>query len=201
VNRVLFRLFFRIEAEGLENVPRDRPWVLVPNHVSYLDAFALAAVLNWKQLRQTYWAGWADIVVANPVMRFLSRLGKILPVEPTRAARTGLALGAIVLQSEKNLVWFPEGGRSPTGELQEFKPGIGMLLERFPTATIPVSLDGTNEAWPIGRRFPRPHPIRVVIGQPLDLEEMKRRGPGEKPYERITSALQDKVAEMARPHR
>lgn len=201
VNRVLLRLLFRLEADGLENLPQDKPWVLVPNHVSYLDPFALAAVLNWKQLRQTYWAGWTDIVAANPVMRFLSRLGKILPVEPTRAARTGLALGAIVLKSEKSLVWFPEGGRSPTGELQTFKPGIGMLVERFPTATIPVFIGGTHAAWPMGRRFPRLHPIRVVIGQPLDLRELEQPGGGEKPHERITSALQGKVAGMARANR
>jgi long-chain acyl-CoA synthetase len=152
-------------------------------------------------LRRTYWAGWTDIVAANPVMRFLSRLGKILPVEPTRAARTGLALGAIVLKSGKNLVWFPEGGRSPTGDVQTFKPGIGMLIERFPTPTIPVFISGTREAWPIGRRFPRPHPVRVVIGQPLDLRVLEQRGDGAKAHEQIARVLQDRVTEMARGNR
>ena len=198
VGRVLMRLFFRVRAEALGNLPRDRPWVMTPNHVSYLDPFAIAAVLDWKQLRETYWAGWTGIVSANRFMRFLSRLGKILPVEPTRTARTGLALGAIVLKSGKNLIWFPEGERSPTGELQSFKPGIGMLLERFPTLAIPVCIQGTHEALPPGRRIPRLRSIRVVIGNRHTVDELMRDGQGQKSHERIANALQEKVAELAR---
>ncbi len=197
-NRLLMRLLFRVRAEGLENLPEDKPWVLSPNHCSYLDPFAIAAVLNWNQLRQTYWAGWTGIVTTNAIMRLLSRLGKILPVEPTRAARTGLALGAIVLKNEKNLVWFPEGERSATGELQAFKPGIGMLLERFPTSAIPVFIQGTREALPLGKRLPRLHSLRVVIGKPRQAQELQREGRGQKPHEQIANALREKVAEIAR---
>ena len=198
LGRVLMRLLFRVRAEGLENLPADRPWVMTPNHVSYLDPFAIAAVLSWKQLRETYWAGWTGIVSANVFMRLLSRLGKILPVEPTRAARTGLALGAIVLTNAKNLIWFPEGERSPTGELQTFKPGIGMLLERFPTPVLPVFIQGTYEALPMSNRFPRLRSICVMIGKPHGADELMRRGRGRNAHEQIANGLQEKVAEVAR---
>jgi long-chain acyl-CoA synthetase len=194
--RLSMRLLFRLHIEGLENLPKNKPWLLIPNHVSYLDPFAIAAVLNWNQLRQTYWAGWTGIVSANAIMRFLGWLGKILPVEPTRGARTGLALGAIILQSKKNLVWFPEGGLSPNGNLQPFKPGIGMLLERFPTDAIPVFVSGTYEAWPVGQRFPHLCPIRVLIGKPCNAQELMREGRGQKPHEKIANALQEKVAAL-----
>src|SRR5205823_3843071 len=80
VNGVLMRLIFQLRAEGLEHLPRHRQWVLTPNHFSYLDSFAIAALLEWAQLRKTYWGGWIGVAFANSVMRFLSRLGKILPV-------------------------------------------------------------------------------------------------------------------------
>jgi long-chain acyl-CoA synthetase len=197
VNRVLMRLLFRVRAEGLEHLPENRQWVLTPNHVSYLDSFALAALLDWSQLRKTYWAGWTGVAFANPVMRFLSRLGKILPVEPTRAARSSLAFGAKILKNKKNLVWFPEGGRSPNGKLQDFKPGIGMLLEHFPACVIPVLIQGTRAALPPGKFLPRLRPIRLVFGEPIDAHELKREGHGEKPHQRIASALQAKVAKLA----
>ena len=197
VNRMLMRLLFRVRAKGLEHLSQDRQWVLTPNHVSYLDPFAIAALLDWSQLRKTYWAGWTGVAFANPVMRFLSRLGKILPVEPMRAARSSLAFGATILKSKKNLVWFPEGGLSASGELQEFKPGIGMLLEHFPTSVIPVFVHGTREALPPGKFFPRPHAIRVVFGKPLDARELKRKGRGEKSHQQIASALHDSVAKLA----
>jgi len=196
VNRVLMCLFFRVRAEGLEHLPQDRQWVLTPNHVSYLDPFAIAALLDWSQLRNTYWTGWTGVIFANPLMRFLSRLGKILPVEPTRAARSSLAFGAIILKKKKNLVWFPEGERSASGKLQEFKPGIGMLLEHFPASVIPVFVHGTHEALPPGKFFPRPRAIRVVLGKPLNARELKGKGRGEKPYQKIASALQRKVDEL-----
>jgi len=197
VNRPLMRLLFRLRAEGLEHLPRCEQWVLTPNHASYLDPFAIAALLDWTQLRETYWAGWTGVAFANPVMRFLSRLGKILPVEPMRAARSSLAFGAVILKNKKNLVWFPEGGRSVSGELQEFKPGIAMLQERFPTSVIPVFVHGTHEALPPGKYFPRPHPIRVVFGKSLDAGELKGEGRGEKSHQRITNALQRSVAKLA----
>src|SRR5437016_6788314 len=176
VNGVLMRLIFQLRVEGLEHLPRHRQWVLTPNHSSYLDSFAIAALLDWAQLRKTYWGGWTGVAFANPAMRFLSRLGKILPVEPMRAARSSLAFGAMILKNKKNLVWFPEGGLTPTGELQDFKPGIGMLLEHFPTSIIPVFIHGTHQALPPGKFFPKARPIRVVFGQPLDASELKRKG-------------------------
>src|SRR5438874_6156644 len=164
VNRVLMRVIFRLRAEGLEHLPEDRQWVITPNHVSYLDPFAIAALLDWNQLRKTYWAGWTGVAFANPVMRFLSRLGKILPVEPIRAARSSLAFGAVILKDKKNLVWFPEGELSGSGELQDFKPGIGMLLEHFPVCVVPVFVHGTREVLPPGKFLPRPHAVRVIFG-------------------------------------
>jgi long-chain acyl-CoA synthetase len=197
VNRPLMRLLFRLHGEGLEHLPQDRQWVLTPNHASYLDPFAIAAILDWNQLRKTYWAGWTGVAFANPLMRFLSRLGKILPVEPERAARSSLAFGAKILKNKKNLVWFPEGGLSVSGELQEFKPGIGMLLEHFPVSVIPVSIHGTHEALPPGKILPRPHAIRVVFGKRLDARDLKREARGGKTHQQIAKALQTKVAELA----
>src|SRR5437773_11317107 len=197
VNRVLMRVIFRLRAEGLEHLPKDRQWVLTPNHVSYLDSFAIAALLDWNQLRKTYWAGWTGIVLASRLMRCLSRLGKILPVEPMRAARSSLAFGATILKNKKNLVWFPEGGLSANGELQDFKPGIGMLLEHFPVRVIPVFVHGTHQALPPGKFFPKPNAICVVFGKALDAQQVKREGGGEKPHEQIASALHDRVAKLA----
>jgi long-chain acyl-CoA synthetase len=196
VNRVLMRVIFRLRVAGFDHLPEHEQWVMTPNHTSYLDPFAIAALLDWNQLRKTYWAGWTGIVLANPLMRFLSRLGKILPVEPMRAARSSLAFGATILKNKKNLVWFPEGGLSANGELQDFKPGIGMLLEHFRARVIPVFVHGTHQALPPGKFFPKPHAICVVFGKPLDAQQLKREGRGEKPHQQIASALQDKVAEL-----
>jgi long-chain acyl-CoA synthetase len=196
--RGLMRLLFRVRVEGRENLPNDQPWVMTPNHMSYLDGPVLANALRWPQLRNTYWAGWTGIATANAIMRFLSRLGRILPVEQTRAARSSLALGAITLRNGHNLVWFPEGGLSRVGEgeLQEFKTGIGLLLERYPTTVVPVRICGTHNALPPDTRRLRFARVRIIIGRPQSMDELIRRGRGSEPHERIASALHDCVAEL-----
>ena len=69
LNRALMRGSFRLRVRGLENLPEIGPFVLAPNHVSYLDSFALAAALDHGRLRETYWAGWVGAAFGNPVTR------------------------------------------------------------------------------------------------------------------------------------
>ena len=94
-------------------------------------------------------------------------------------------------------MWFPEGERSANGKLQEFKPGIGMLLEHFPAPVIPVFVHGTHQALPPGKFLPRPRMIRVVLGKPLDARELERESRGEEPHQKIASALHDAVGKLA----
>jgi 1-acyl-sn-glycerol-3-phosphate acyltransferase len=65
---------------------------------------------------------------------------------------------------------FPEGTRSRDGTMSSFKAGLGMLLAGTSVPAVPCRLRGTFQSLPPGRRWPRPHPIRLQIGQPLSFE-------------------------------
>jgi long-chain acyl-CoA synthetase len=95
--------------------------------------------------------GWTGIAFRNSLARIVSRLGKAVPIDPHRAVISSLAFGAAVLRKERNLVWFPEGQRSPDGALKPFKPGIGLLLDRYSTPVLPIIFDGTRELLPIDK--------------------------------------------------
>ena len=197
VNRALVRALFGLRVEGLENLPEKGSFVVAPNHVSYLDSFVVAAALDYRLLRRTYWAGWTGAAFGNPLTRAVSRLAQVVPIDPQRAGVSSLAFGAAVLARGKSLIWFPEGERSPSGELQQFRPGIGMLLEHFQAPVVPVSIQGTFRAMPRGRATIRPTKVKVIFGEPLDVRELAER-PGEdgKPHDRIVHALRDRVAEL-----
>ncbi len=119
----LLRALFGVRVDGLEHLPRGRPYLLTPNHESYLDPVALCAVLPWEQLRHLYWAGWAGLLFRGPLTRLFSRVFQVLPVDPERGLTSTLTLGRAVLERGDPLVWFPEGGRSTDGRLQPFLPG------------------------------------------------------------------------------
>lgn len=196
---LVMRLAFRLRVEGLEHLPATGQWVFVPNHASALDPFALAAALGRRRLTRTWWAGWTGIAFANLPLRLLSRLGRALPVDPEHAPISSLALAAGVLKQGGSLVWFAEGRRSPSGELQPFRPGIGLLLARFPVTAVPVHITGGHEALPPGKRLPRLAPIRVRFGLPLDTRALAAEKSGEEAAARITQALHARVAALSHP--
>ena len=195
-NRFLMKKLFRLTIHGIEHLPMKPPFLLAPNHISYLDPFALSAALDFSVLRRTYWGGWTGAAFANPFNRFVSRLGQVVPIEPEKAALSSLAFSAAVLKRKKNLVWFPEGRRSFTGALQSFKPGVGLLLDRFPVPAIPVRIQGTDKSLPRGRFFKGFHPVTVFFGRPVDPRVAVDRRKEERPQDRIVGELWERIALM-----
>jgi long-chain acyl-CoA synthetase len=194
----LMRGLFRLRVVGLEALP-EGPYVLVANHVSVLDPLALSVALGWRRLACTYWGGWTGLAFRDPLMRALSRLWRVLPIEPERGFASSLALGAAVLKRGDSLAWFPEGERSITGALLPFRPGIGLLLDRFSRPIVPVDIRGTFEALPRGRRWPRRCPVTVVFGAPLDPRRLADADASpEESARRIARALQAAVAGLRR---
>jgi long-chain acyl-CoA synthetase len=193
LNRAIMRALFRLRVEGLENVPDEGQFIIAPNHVSYLDSFAVAAALRHGVLRRTYWAGWTGAAFGNPLTRLVSRLAQVVPVDPGRAGLSSLAFGAAVLGRGQNLVWFAEGERSRTGDLQPFKAGVGMLLDHYPVPVVPVFIRGTYEAMPRGRFLRRLEKVTVSFGEPFD-----PRGPdgAAGSREQVAEAVRERVVEL-----
>ncbi|MCX6909922.1 MAG: lysophospholipid acyltransferase family protein [Verrucomicrobia bacterium] len=189
---------FRVRAVGLKNLPATGPFVLAPNHASYLDPCAVAAALRPRVQRQTYWAGWTGVAFSNAFARFGSRLSQVVPINPEHGVVSSLAFCAAVLKRGKNLVLFPEGERSASGRLLPFRPGVGILLHRIPAPVVPAFIHGSYDALPVGRALPRLKRITVVFGQPLDPRELERQGAGDEPHERIVRALHERVAALGR---
>jgi long-chain acyl-CoA synthetase len=196
VNRGVMRWFFRLEVRGLEHLPQQSPFILTPNHVSLLDPPAVAAALPLQRLAHTYWGGWTGIMFTSPLMRLVSRAARVVPVDPEKGPVSSLAFGVAALKKGANLVWFPEGGRSRTGKLQRFRPGIGLLFHAHPVPLVPVWIAGAYEALPYGQRWPRRRRITITFGAPLAPAELQRLGEGEQGHERIAQALSNAVAAL-----
>ena len=117
----------------------------------------------------------------------------MVPIDPGRAGLSNLAFGAAVLRRGQNLVWFAEGERSPTGSLQPFKPGMGILLSYYPVPVVPVFIRGAYEAMPRGRFLWRLEQVTVSFGEPVDpdgLDEASRS------QEQIVQAVRERVAAL-----
>jgi len=109
-------------------------------------------------------------------------------VDINRNLKESLQKVAHALREGKVVVIFPEGARTRSGELMEFKKGVAILSRELRVPIVPVGLVGTYESWSIYDRLPKPTKVNVVIGKPIH--------PNSKSYEEITEELQRRVLEL-----
>jgi long-chain acyl-CoA synthetase len=162
----LARPLFHLEVKGLENLPAEGPYTILPNHESDIDPMIVAAALGTERLQNIWWAADATRVLANRSLQKLAQAMRIFPADDRRAGLT-LAVGAEVLRRGGRVVWFPESWRSPDGKLQRFLPGIGRVLIETRVPAVPVHIEGAFEAMPRTAKWPRFTPVTVRFGKPL----------------------------------
>ena len=196
VDRGLMRSLFRLTVRGKERLPQRGPFILAPNHVSYLDPLAVAAALPRHELNRTYWGGWTGVMLANPLMRLVSRAVGVIPIDPKGGPLSSIAFGVAALKDRYNLVWFAEGGRTPDGKLRRFRPGIAVLLNAEPVPVVPVWIDGTYAALPVGSWLPRPRKVSVTFGEPIRPEDLQPKPDAGWSHQTIADAIYERVAEL-----
>jgi long-chain acyl-CoA synthetase len=194
ITRVVMRVAFRLRVEGAENLPRNGAYIIAANHTSYLDPPSLAAALPWHALRRVYWSADRTLLFSNWVSRFLCRAMRLFPVDQ-RSPGGALASAMAVLRQGHVLVWFPEGWRSPTGELLSFQPGIGRLLQETDACVVPTYIAGAFESLPRGRRMPRFNRITIRFGPVLSGVALGADRP-ERDWQSIANSLRKRMAEL-----
>lgn len=183
------RLYCRFRVSHLERVPAGGAAILACNHASYLDPPLLGCAVRGRMIR--YMA--RDSLFRFPVMGWLLRQLGVVPLARERGDVGALRKGLKILKEGGLLAVFPEGTRSPDGEIRQAKAGIGFLVARAGVPVIPAHLRGSFAAWPKGARFPRPRPVSLVYGPPITPAEIAKLAAGEQPYERITALVMDRI--------
>lgn len=195
--KLLFKVIFFVRARGKENIPKDGPFVITPNHVSYLDAFYVLCALPVRLIPRTYFVGFGTIF-RNPLIAWGVRFHRLVPIDADLNLAEALKMCAYILRQGKILVYFPEGQRTADGQLKEFRKGIGILLKEVNAKALPVYLDGAYKAWPRSRAFPLPAGITVRIGKCLEPRELEAQAAPD-PYIAIAETLKDRVSELIEP--
>ncbi len=184
-------VLFKLRVDGMENLP-PAPFVMCPNHASYLDAPILTAALPWKVFHNVFYVGSSEIFGAGSMRKFAQFL-HLIPVDPNSNLVPAMRAGAYGLRAGKILIMYPEGERSIDGAPKKFKKGAAILAQHLNIPIVPVAEYGFHACWPRGRGFQGFHPLRICVGKPIypDLNEKP-----EQAYERLTEELRKRVVEM-----
>jgi long-chain acyl-CoA synthetase len=143
-------LLLGFRVRGREHLPKDAPFLLCPNHQSYLDAFLLVSALPFRVFRKLFFVG-ASEYFATPVMRWIAKQINVVPVDPDTNLLRAMQAGAFGLRHHRVLILFPEGERSIDGTVKKFKKGAAILSLNLEAPVVPVAMDGVHEVWPRGR--------------------------------------------------
>ncbi|HKJ07864.1 MAG TPA: AMP-binding protein [Gammaproteobacteria bacterium] len=154
-----------LTVRGREHLPKERPFVLVANHSSYLDAVVLTAVLDRPvayvakgELRQHF---FARVMLDRLGTRFVERFDLRRSVKDTEALLQSLRTGC-------SLVFFPEGTFTRAAGLRPFRSGAFVVAAQGGTPVVPVAIRGTRAMLRGDTWFPRRGRLQVTINPPLE---------------------------------
>jgi 1-acyl-sn-glycerol-3-phosphate acyltransferase len=193
--RAWLRVYHRFEVIGHEQLRTNRSFVIVANHCSHLDTLCLLAALPLRKLHRAFPAAAVDYFFQSvPRIWVAAVVVNALPFSRQTHVRQSLLICKELLANAGNiLIIFPEGTRSQTGEIREFKSGIGALLAGRDVNVLPCYLEGAFQAWPKGCRLPRPKKVRLIIGSPRNYQA---RGSDKADICAIASELCDAVKDL-----
>jgi 1-acyl-sn-glycerol-3-phosphate acyltransferase len=167
----VLRAVWRPWAEGLENIPDDRPVILASNHLSFCDSFFMPIMVP----RKVTFLAKAEYFTTPGLKGFFSRMfmsgvGQVpIDRDDSDASRAALNTGVRVLKAGNVLGIYPEGTRSPDGRLYRGKTGVARMALEAEAVVVPCAMINTEIIQPSGRLFPRFRPRPgVVFGKPLD---------------------------------
>ncbi|CAN5587484.1 hypothetical protein BH23ACT3_BH23ACT3_15470 [soil metagenome] len=157
------RLCTRMSIDGREHVPRTGAYVLAPVHRSYVDSPIVACVTR----RRMRFMGKDSVWKNRPAGWLASALGAF-PVTRGSADREALSRCVAVLESGDPLVLFPEGERKSGPTVQPLFDGAVYIAVKASVPIVPVGIGGSERVMPKGVRFPRPHRVHVIVGEPIE---------------------------------
>ncbi|MEM8867026.1 MAG: lysophospholipid acyltransferase family protein [Verrucomicrobiota bacterium] len=186
-----FKSFYDFTHSQIENVPLKGPVVFAANHVSHYDPPAIGCCVH-RQIN--YFA--RDTLFRGLFGKGLDAIGTI-PVARENAQVKSLKAIFKALKADGAVAIYPEGTRSPDGQLMEPKPGAGMIAIKSKATVIPTRVFGTFQAFGRQRKIPRlgGH-IHISYGQPMTTEEIDPGKAHEERYLEASRRIMARIAEL-----
>ena len=196
----IYKIWIR-KVEGIENIPRDKHFIVAANHSSYFDTFLLPVIilskLNKKMhalVDSTYWN--------NFITRAFLDLWECVPVfvnkEENSREKNKQALEKALnyLSNGDILIIFPEGGRSKNGKLQKAYTGIAKLALSSKVDVLPCGIIDAHKVLPVGSSLPRFKRCEVKIGKLIHLEKYYNKKTDKIALEEATRSIMKEIAKL-----
>jgi len=187
VVRGVFRMFFKFEGKGMENIPEGACF-LAPNHESKLDAFLVLSYLDQPTLKNTFSYAKKDHV-NSWARRYLASRSNVIVMDLSKDLKHSIQKMAEVVKLGKKILIFPEGTRSLSGDLGKFHKTYAILSAELNVPVVPVVITGAFAAMSSGaKKIKRGEKITIEFLPPIHPEGMTPEELNEVVRQRILEA-------------
>jgi 1-acyl-sn-glycerol-3-phosphate acyltransferase len=194
LSRVLARLFFGFRIIHRERMIQSGPVILAMNHQSFFDPPLAGNTSD----RPIYFLAKKSLLNAPVLGPILPKLN-VIPVELESTDRSALKTLIRILRAGEGVLVFPEGSRTPDGNLQPPLPGLGLVIAKTRAPVVPMRIFGAFNAWPIGGKIRLWQRITIVVGEPIHFSDADFQGPGRDVYAALSRRVMERIAALELP--
>ncbi|MBN2718426.1 MAG: 1-acyl-sn-glycerol-3-phosphate acyltransferase [Deltaproteobacteria bacterium] len=184
----------RLVVRGGEHLDAKQPYVICSNHASQMD---IPAIFGGLRIPVRFMAKKSLFFI--PIFGWSMWLARFIPVDraSSRKARASIENAAKKVKNGPSVLVFPEGTRSPDGQIKSFKSGAFVLAEKAGVPVLPVAIRGSYNVLPKDSLRPQKGVIEFIVGTPIG---MPSDSDGEKDQlRRLTRQAIEKMFETGQP--
>ena len=184
-------------VNGLENVPKECPFIIAANHASYMDHLIITSIIIPHLNKKIHFLAKKEHF-ENFFEGAWHRYAGAIPLDRQKGGRKALKLAIKALKEGKIIAIYPEGTRSLTGKLQKAKTGIAQLALAARAPVVPIGLIGAFEILPKGKYMPKLKKAVMNIGKPMHFDEYYNKKINKRILRKITNKIMKEIAALSR---
>lgn len=185
------KVLFKLETEGLENIPKEGPAILASNHFSFLDHFLLPAVVD----REITFIAKAELFENKLWCFLLTHWGQI-SVQRGTGDNSAINRALEVLEKRELFGIYPEGTRTRDGKLHRGHTGVARISLISGAPVIPVGMIGTYDILPRKAVMPKFQKAGIKIGKPMDFSMHAGQENDRELVQKLTDRVMDEIGKL-----
>ncbi len=190
LTRAVLKSCFNVRVINRDKLFEDGPCIYVANHQSFLDPPVIGQIFEEEihfLARKT--------LFDNPILNAIFPRSHVLPIDQERPDPASILRVLRTVKEGGRILIFPEGSRTPDGEIHDAMPGIGLILGRLAGVPVqPIRIEGAYECLPIhSKRLRADIPITVSIGDPIPFTEQELKSRSREGQRAIGKKVMDAI--------
>lgn len=181
---------WKVEVRNPENLDIKNN-IMMANHTSYLDLLFIIRAMKVRDIKNSYAIGKKEVDIIKYVFHGMP----VIWIDYAKNTNEVFKRSSDLLRQNKSIMIFPEGKRTDTGKMEEFKHGASYLAKNIERDIIPITINGAYDIWPSNRTFPEIFTRKrgaVTIGRKIKPSEFKT-------VEALTAEVQKQIEKQLEP--